>query len=992
MINPKGGVMYKRAVVSFLGWLIITLFIVSSAWAAASKDGKKSAPKMMLPQATLSGTGSTGTIDLQKFREANSGLKYITYEQRMEGVRKARSSERASSVYDAATGIISESPFFTPGVLTETAPENYDTAGFSYYDYNANDRNPRTIAITRTNNNVGVAWTKIATTANGPRTVFCALWKGASKTGGNFLTDIAMSADLTGRGGFCGVTYTPKTGKLVFYAHHAEAPEGLWYSAELNAGQMDWSDNLEAPDSVPGDGDVGIWPTAAGGLMPDSANFDANAGTDTLEVIHFFSNEGLNANGNASFIYGRILDSAGIWIHPDFAGNIVGYKADSGSFIVPTVVASKKSARVALIYTSEDECNFSKACSEVYYIESRKGGNDWVSAGNFSSATRINITNYGTNDRVRAAPDLMGVYDNNDSLVISYLQLVDYDPSSGNQSVQADAMVWTKAYGSRKAVDGNFPVNNLQDDTRRQTVNWPHVAVHDGTGNPGRTNYLYLVWTQYSGPTSTEQGDTSIEGFYNGDVYISASTNGGKTWSAPINATNSHTPACPLPTSGTGTCSGVDHSSCAERANDTIHIGYMTDEYPGYYTAGSGENPAAAATANEMIYMKYPAFTPTATIRISTTPGLLIVNPGGSGPSLAASPTFTGTDTFFVQNIGNANMTVDSIRHKTAATWLTINNGTGGFSINEGDPDIAIGITANDASLSNGVYYDTVRVYNNSANKPVVAVPVYMIVDNGSPFFSVQFDSLKNNDVKVSVSNVSNIGNQSGTLGFYRIVQAGADTDTTNSMYDASSFLAVKVTSNDSVAPRFLFGQVYMQPMRNLTVGDTTIGGGGMPVTGTSVTLPAGTYRRARYSYAGFVPGANGIIYPGPYFGFKIEERLFLPKPTGTYVYKVSKVKIEAPPTWWTTALAFDSTTAPIYYGMGADWDVFTTQSVNSSIDNYGRSGPGTGLTWQEGAAPSPTFSADSNLIPNGHFGFIAHLAASAVVFTPALVALYREG
>jgi hypothetical protein len=151
-----------------------------------------------------------------------------------------------------------------------------------------------------------------------------------------------------------------------------------------------------------------------------------------------------------------------------------------------------------------------------------------------------------------------------------------------------------------------------------------------------------------------------------------------------------------------------------------------------------------------------------------------------------------------------------------------------------------------------------------------------------------------------------------------------------------------------------------------------------MPVTGTSVTLPAGTYHRARYSYAGFVPGANGIIYPGPYFGFKIEERLFLPKPTGTYLYKVSKIKIDTPPSWWTTPLAFDSTTVDVFYGMGADWDVYSTESINTSIDNYGRSGPGTGLTWQEGAAPSPTFSADSNLIPNGHFGFIAHLAPAA--------------
>jgi hypothetical protein len=154
-----------------------------------------------------------------------------------------------------------------------------------------------------------------------------------------------------------------------------------------------------------------------------------------------------------------------------------------------------------------------------------------------------------------------------------------------------------------------------------------------------------------------------------------------------------------------------------------------------------------------------------------------------------------------------------------------------------------------------------------------------------------------------------------------------------------------------------------------------------MPVTGTSVTLPAGTYRRARYSYAGFVPGANGIVYPGPYFGFKIEERLFLPKPNGTYLYKVSKIKIDAPPTWWTTPLAFDSTTQDVYFGVAGDFDVYFTPpnpslSNNTNVANYGFAAPGTGVTWQQGAKAN--FGTDTTLVRNGHFLYVAYMAPSS--------------
>jgi|GEM_PF-3937358 len=92
-------------------------------------------------------------------------------------------------------------------------------------------------------------------------------------------------------------------------------------------------------------------------------------------------------------------------------------------------------------------------------------------------------------------------------------------------------------------------------------------------------------------------------------------------------------------------------------------------------------------------------------------PGQIFINPSGSAK----------TDTLYIQNIGNADLTVDSIRDRSSATWLVINNGADGFTIPEAGPDYPVVFTVNESSpviLSDGVYYDTFRIYNNSQNSP----------------------------------------------------------------------------------------------------------------------------------------------------------------------------------------------------------------------------------------------------------------------------------
>jgi hypothetical protein len=708
--------------------------------------------------------------------------------------------------------------------------------------------------------------------------------------------------------------------------------------------------------------------------LVDAADYDNDANTtESLDVVHVFS----TSQAGGFYIYSRAVDSAGTPIFPGFTG-LNAMKVDSGDYIVSTVVASKKSPKVALIFTAEDQCGGTKSCSDVYYIESTNGGENWVTAGSFAGFPPTNITNYTTTDQVRAYGDLMGVYNDSDKLIISYLQLVDYDPNSGAGSSEADIYVWSAANGPRKAVDANFvmPGITLPADFASggniHTVNWPHLAVHSGFGNLARKGYLYLVYTQFGGNDSASYSDVSSSGFLNGEIYVAVSSNSGKTWGAGKNVTKSKTPGCTQ-----GNCSDINFASCAEVCDDTIHIMYMSDEF----AQNSGGNSSPLNTNNPIIYMKVPAFDPVANTAVSVSPSNFILDPG-------VTLNTAKTDTFFVQNIGNTNLTVDSIRHNGVAhPWLTINNGTGGFSILEGAADVGIGITVNDASLADGVYYDTVLVYNNSTNIPIVKVFIFMVVDAaGDNYVSTQFGNLTDGSVTVSVSNVSNIGNQGATTGFYRIVGA----DTTNNMFDASKFVTVitKAPDNDTVAGRYLFGQIFMQPLADLQMNnDTTLPADKVLSTlGGTVKIPrldtAGVvihYSYAKTNYAPIFVGALGLPFPGPWFGLNIYEEWWLRHGFPRGLYWVQCITRSSAPSWWNTdTLAYDSATTTIYIGKGMDWDVYSTEAVNTAIDNYGRTAPGTGLLWIQGAKPSPTFAVDTNLVPNGHFGYAAFLGDGA--------------
>jgi hypothetical protein len=126
-------------------WLLVAvLFTVPTVWGKAVKDGKAAAPS---PAPTMQVQSLDNPEFIKQLKKA-AGITWRTVDERKVLIDQAKKAESAiNSVYEAASSLAFESPFFAPGVLAETAVANFDTGGTSFYDLNANDRNPRQIAI-----------------------------------------------------------------------------------------------------------------------------------------------------------------------------------------------------------------------------------------------------------------------------------------------------------------------------------------------------------------------------------------------------------------------------------------------------------------------------------------------------------------------------------------------------------------------------------------------------------------------------------------------------------------------------------------------------------------------------------------------------------------------------------------------------------------------------------------------------------------------------
>jgi len=844
---------------------------------------------------------------------------------------------------EGATGVF-EHPIIKAAYIT-TSPY-YDTVGSTYYTVGANDRLQRHVALSALNY-THASLTKITDkTTFQPRDIYYSAWSNLGALPHQEANEVQVS-DLIdgeeGRGGFTMVTTLPD-GRCVVVYHRAFPREpdslpkpGTYVALEENPAEGDFAGNeFHVPDSVPPMRDEGIWPDGAAQKIGDT-NF-----------VHIVSTEG-NYNpitiNTRYFTYSRGRENPanffGAWSTPRIVDTLRGY-------LSPTIVASHQSEKVAIIWThprkgypgNPANSESLSVDADLYYIESTDGGADWLNGfHNDANDGFKNITNYADTDPLRASGDLTAAYDEDDSLVVTFYA-AQFVPSVGVSRAQGAIYFWRKGIGGG-GDDVKEVYNASIDDANvsRLQDTWPimnpQIGIYKGA-HPDSVGDYYIIWTGPGGPSDTTENDVPLEGFYNYDIFCSATTNNGFSWSSVTNLTNSHTPACTL-----GGCDSDWFASLARTINDTLHITYINNRVP--IPGGQTLNTDSSRLAY-VFYLKSPAKFIFKDTLASVAPIDFDDFDFQNGVT---------NDTFlFVANAGNQDLTVNSITSDHPAASATVTNYSAPpFTILEGGEPAKITLSFNGAAANTPCSSYTVTwTFNTNAENYNLSNPIgeftataeFALTDGTQPFFKPRSLTQLNQIVQVNATRLS-VSN-TGTLGGGGASRAGMAVDSVpgvssiHFLSQGTAYMAAILSNGDTLVARDIYEENQFHPLyiegaltetidvQNVNfVGDLTFA----QALAQGRPAKAGDWKVAKVAYGMYVNEDENLAHydtlypwPGVWFGYWFKDQWWW-KNTATYKWTVwyrQKVK-KGPPCWWPQWPGQPTIVSKMYDGVAIDWD-----------------------------------------------------------------------
>jgi len=316
----------------------------------------------------------------------------------------------------------------------------------------------------------------------------------------------------------------------------------------------------------------------------------------------------LQTNPNTTLFYTRSTNGGTSFDVPTPIANTTGMAA-----ISQTMAASPLDGHIAIVYTHplttlwQDE--------NVLYFQSDANGNF-----NFANPP-VNITNFGQpghpmTNGCRAWSSCNAIYDSTGSLHIVYSTLPYPTPTS---LVGASILWhWSEMTGHTKIAGeltwgGPYAYN--RPGAWHLCWDLPSLGF-DANGD------LYCIWEQCTTPGDSSQGGAT-GGYGNFDVYASYSTDGGDTWMAPVNVTDTHSPLG-VP----GQCMSEAWPTLAKKVDSYLHIEYIQDK-----DAGGIPQSEGTWTQNPVVYQKVPVtaiLTDLTLTAIPTVTPIVIPPTGGS--------------------------------------------------------------------------------------------------------------------------------------------------------------------------------------------------------------------------------------------------------------------------------------------------------------------------------------------------------------------------
>ncbi|MBI5869146.1 MAG: hypothetical protein HZB43_12815 [candidate division Zixibacteria bacterium] len=501
------------------------------------------------------------------------------------------------------------------------------------------------------------------------------------------------------------------------------------------------------------------------------------------------------------------------------------YVIDSTPFLSYNIAADPTSDKIALISNGPPISADPSALSQVMYRFSLSRGDDWgpVNTSGLGDGNRVYITNYTDPSGPSAWAEVVGDYDNSGDLHIVWVE-----QRHTNVGDQAALKHWDANSNTIATIHQAYWDNTGQNSKRKLNAGFPTMGFGDGSttcGGGNNLDYVYVTFVQFGGLSTAEQADQSRHGYMNGEIYLSASNDGGLHWSPAKNLTNSHGPGCDPALADS--CPSENWPSLARTVNDTMHLMYINDRDAGDAPFGQG-----AWTFNSVMYYRIPGGTNVQPVCPQIAPNASITLTDANGPECEYNtpPNTQLHETLVLANLGNATMA--GIVSKTylnppSGTWLSVT--TGPYSIPVGGAALNFPVTMNAIVGAEGLYTAQISITHNDPTKPSpIAIPVDFFVFNS--FACPQYVVLHTRWLELEVSNIERVAvgpDRPHIRGLYRAPRFGESDSGNNSIYDASLIIA-RPPSPDTIVYRSLFGignyAKGFRALSNLTVDTSRYG------------------------------------------------------------------------------------------------------------------------------------------------------------------------
>ncbi len=432
-----------------------------------------------------------------------------------------------------------------PGIILVSPGQQ---VGTTQYDMQTNAPTGNRIVMDASGN-IHVCWMNGVNQVSGNRWIYYNFRDAASGTWGWTTTGIQVNPPPQGDGYTNLDVLSGGEGVITYHSlNDTPTPDYAVISVDLLPGFGQFTE-YDVPDMLSDPSMESIWPYVA---------------VDRQDRIQIVAHEHITAGGEPKrLMYTRSDDGGDTWTDP--------VVVDTLNTIAGIIVASSVDDKVAIVYghhTVNPDVRH-----DLYYVESEDGITwDWND--------KVNVTNYYTNpglDSMVAYQDNDAVYDNDGNLHIVWVGT----HYSGGWFYHSYLMHWSEATGITEIAE------HPQHDFTNCLPGAHNLAFGKLSIACDSDNNLFVIATRF------DNQDCSVGGFANGELFGSASNNGGATWGDVVNLTNSPTPDCwPME------CDSDHWSSLAETVDDSLYILYINDK-----DAGGAPRPEGVATENPVMYL-----------------------------------------------------------------------------------------------------------------------------------------------------------------------------------------------------------------------------------------------------------------------------------------------------------------------------------------------------------------------------------------------------